>query len=146
MIVLYDSDCGFCRWAMAWVLRRDRHHVLVPAPIQSATGDELLADLPPSDRMLTAHVIRDDGSRRSGGAAVAEVLCALGQAGVLGRMARRLPQTTELAYRAIAARRKTFGKLVGERARQRADRVLSAHEATAAEHDPPARPRAERAR
>jgi predicted DCC family thiol-disulfide oxidoreductase YuxK len=143
MIVLYDSDCGFCRWVMAWVVRRDRRQVLVPAPIQSATGDELLADVAPSDRMLTAHVVRNDGSRRSGGAAVAEVLCALGQTGVLGRLARRLPQTTELAYRAVAARRKTFGKLVGERARQRADRVLRAREASAAEPDRRGRPRAE---
>lgn len=47
MIVLYDADCGFCRWAMAWAVRRDHHHVLVTVPIQSPLGSELLVDVVP---------------------------------------------------------------------------------------------------
>jgi predicted DCC family thiol-disulfide oxidoreductase YuxK len=26
-IVLYDADCGFCNWLLAWLLRWDRRHV-----------------------------------------------------------------------------------------------------------------------
>lgn len=128
MIVLYDGDCGFCRWAMAWALRRDRGNVLVTAPIQSPTGEELLADLAPSDRLRSAHVIREDGGRRSGGAAAAEVLSALPQTQILGRLARSFPQMTALAYGALAARRRTLGKLVGERARRRADELVRSRE------------------
>ena len=65
MIVLYDADCGFCRWAIAWAVRRDHHHVLVTVPIQSPLGSELLVDIVPSDRLRSAHVIRDDGCRHS---------------------------------------------------------------------------------
>ena len=77
MIVLYDGDCGFCRWTVAWALKRDRNGVLEIAPIQSPTGDRLLADLPPAERLSSVHVVGDDGGRESGGAAVREVLDAL---------------------------------------------------------------------
>jgi predicted DCC family thiol-disulfide oxidoreductase YuxK len=26
--VLYDSDCGFCRWSLAMILSADRRHAL----------------------------------------------------------------------------------------------------------------------
>jgi predicted DCC family thiol-disulfide oxidoreductase YuxK len=124
VIVLYDADCGFCRWAMAWALRRDRHHSLVAVPIQSPRGAELLADLEPSERLRSAHLVREDGSRRSGGAAVADVLSALPSTRALGRLARSLPGVTALLYDVLAARRESFGRLVGEAARRRADEEL----------------------
>jgi predicted DCC family thiol-disulfide oxidoreductase YuxK len=77
VIVLYDADCGFCRWAMAWAVRRDRHQMLVTVPIQSPLGCELLVDVFPSERLRSAQVVRDDGCRRSGGAAAADVLSVL---------------------------------------------------------------------
>lgn len=124
MIVLYDADCGFCRWAMAWAMRRDHRNVLVTAPIQSSLGAKLLADVVPSERLRSAHVVRDDGCRRSGGAAAADVLSALPQTRVLGRLVRGLPRITDLLYALVAVRRKSFGRLVGEEARRRADDVL----------------------
>ncbi len=126
MIVLYDAECGFCRWAMAWAVRRDHRHVLVTAPIQSPLGCELLVDVVPSERLRSAHVIRDDGRRRSGGAAAADVLSVLPPTWVLGQLAHNLPGTTALLYGAVAARRKSFGRLVGKEARRRADRLLKA--------------------
>ena len=132
MIVLYDADCGFCRWAMAWAMRRDHHHVLVSVPIQSPLGCELLVDVVPSDRLRCAHVVRDDGCRRSGGAAAADVLSVLPSTRVLGRLARGLPRTTALLYGVVAARRMSFGRLVGKQARQRADRLLGASSVTTA--------------
>jgi predicted DCC family thiol-disulfide oxidoreductase YuxK len=132
MIVLYDADCGFCRWATAWAVRRDHHHALVAVPIQSPLGSELLVDVVPSERLRSAHVVRDDGCRRSGGAAVADVLSVLPPMRVPGRLARSLPRTTALLYGVVAARRKSFGRLVGKEARRRADDLLQALSATTA--------------
>jgi predicted DCC family thiol-disulfide oxidoreductase YuxK len=130
VIVLYDADCGFCRWAMAWVVKRDHRHVLVPVPIQSPLGCELLLDVVPSERLRWAHVVHDDGARRSGGAAAADVLSVLGPTRVLGRLAHSLPRTTALLYGVVAARRNSFGRLVGQEARRRADDLLAATSAT----------------
>jgi predicted DCC family thiol-disulfide oxidoreductase YuxK len=132
VIVLYDADCGFCRWAMAWAMRRDHQHVLVTVPIQSPLGSELLVDVVPSDRLCSAHVVRDDGCRRSGGAAAADVLSVLPPTRALGRLARSSPRTTASIYRVVAARRKSFGRLVGNEARRRADDLLGATSATTA--------------
>jgi predicted DCC family thiol-disulfide oxidoreductase YuxK len=134
VIVLYDADCGFCRWAMAWAVRRDHHHVLVTVPIQSPLGSELLVDVIPNDRLRSAHVVRDDGRRRSGGAAAADVLSVLPPTRALGQLARSVPRTTALLYGVVAARRMSFGRLVGKEARRRADELLGATSAmTAAE-------------
>ena len=122
MIVLYDEDCGFCRWTVAWALRRDRDHVLAIAPIQSPTGNELLADVPPAERLLAAHVVRDDGRRESGGAAVREVLDALPSAHPLARLA-----SIPIVYRLTARHRRRLSRLVPERAKLRADGVLAQH-------------------
>jgi predicted DCC family thiol-disulfide oxidoreductase YuxK len=132
VIVLYDADCGFCRWAMAWALRRDRRRALAAVPIQSPLGSELLADLAPSERLRAAHVVREDGERRSAGAAAAEVLSALPATRVLGRLGRRLPRATAVLYGLLAARRTSFGRLLGSDARRRADELLEALRATTA--------------
>lgn len=132
MIVLYDADCGFCRWAMAWAVRHDHHHLLVTVPIQSPLGSELLVNVASSERLRSAHVVRDDGSRRSGGAAGADVLGVLPPTQALGRLAHSLPRTTALLYGIVAARRKSFGRLVGTEARRRADDLLAATSVTTA--------------
>lgn len=117
---------------MAWAVRRDRHHVLVAVPIQSPLGCELLGDVVPSERLRSAHVVHDDGCRRSGGDAAADVLSVLAATRMLGRVARSLPRITALLYGVLAARRKSFGRLVGNDARRRADGVLKASSATTA--------------
>ena len=119
---------------MAWAVRLDHHHVLATVPIQSPLGGELLVDVVPSERLRSAHVVRDDGSRLSGGAAAADVLSVLPSTRGLGRVARGLPRITALLYGAVAARRKSFGRFVGREARRRADDLLQASSAaTAAE-------------
>lgn len=130
MIVLYDADCGFCRWATAWAVRHDHRHVLVAVPIQSPLGSELLVDVVPGERLRSAHVVHDDGCRRSGGAAAADVLSVLPSTRVLGRLAHSLPGTTAWLYGVVAARRQSFGRLVGKEARRRADDLLGAWSAT----------------
>jgi predicted DCC family thiol-disulfide oxidoreductase YuxK len=110
---------------MAWAVRRDHHHVLVTVPIQSQLGSELLADVGPNERLRSAHVVRDDGCRRSGGTAAADVLSELPSARVLGQIAHSMPRTTALLYGVVAARRKSLGRLVGKEARRRADDLLA---------------------
>jgi predicted DCC family thiol-disulfide oxidoreductase YuxK len=132
MIVLYDADCGFCRWAMAWALGHDPRRALVGVPIQSQLGAQLLADLSPAERLDAAHVVRDDGTRDSGGVAAAEVLGVLPKTRALGRLARRLPAPTAALYGLVAAHRHGFGRFVGGEARRRADRLLQAERVTTA--------------
>jgi predicted DCC family thiol-disulfide oxidoreductase YuxK len=142
MFVLYDASCGFCRWAMAWAVRHDQGRLLVAVPIQSPLGGELLAGMVSGERLRSAHVVSEDGRRRSAGAAGAQVLSALAHTRALGRLASRFPRGTELVYRVVAARRHSFGRLVGAEARRRADELLAAQSvSSAAELELRSRPR-----
>jgi predicted DCC family thiol-disulfide oxidoreductase YuxK len=111
VIVLYDGDCGFCRRSVDWVLRRDRDRRLTATPIQSTTGDFLLSDLTPEERVREVHVINDDGRRSSGGAAVKDVLDALPSTRALARVVSVSPRMTQLGYRFVASNRGVFGRL-----------------------------------
>ena len=51
LTVLYDADCGFCRWSVGRLLALDRAGHLMPEPIQSAVGERLLAGIPPAERL-----------------------------------------------------------------------------------------------
>jgi predicted DCC family thiol-disulfide oxidoreductase YuxK len=46
-IVLYDADCGFCRWSLARLLALDRERKLRPLAVGTQQADALLADLTP---------------------------------------------------------------------------------------------------
>jgi predicted DCC family thiol-disulfide oxidoreductase YuxK len=111
VIVLYDGDCGFCRRSVEWALKRDRNHVLTAETIQSPTGERLLADLTPEQRLREAHVIHDDGRRESGGAAARAVLNALPSTRGLARVVSVSPGLTERGYRFVANHRGLFGRL-----------------------------------
>ncbi len=50
-IVLYDEDCGFCRWTADKLRGWDRRRRLTFAPIQSSRGQALLAAVPPEVRL-----------------------------------------------------------------------------------------------
>src|SRR5436190_19664464 len=76
-IVLYDDDCGFCKWLLALLLRWDRAGRLRPLALQRTEADELLAELTPEQRMASWHLIAPTGERRSAGAALAPLLRSL---------------------------------------------------------------------
>jgi predicted DCC family thiol-disulfide oxidoreductase YuxK len=44
--ILYDADCGFCRWSLAQLLRLDRRHRLRPLSLQESEAETPLAALP----------------------------------------------------------------------------------------------------
>ena len=67
--VLYDRDCGFCRWSLDKILAWDRAKRVRPVPIQSEEGSQLLAPIPPGARLDSWHLVRADGRLFSAGAA-----------------------------------------------------------------------------
>src|SRR5436190_2529079 len=77
LTVLYDADCGFCRWTLALLLGFDSELRLLPEPIMSETGERLLAGLPMDQRLRSAHAVTPDGEVSSGGDAVPVIARAL---------------------------------------------------------------------
>ncbi|MBM6700626.1 DUF393 domain-containing protein, partial [Bifidobacterium pullorum subsp. saeculare] len=67
-VVLYDSDCGFCKWSLDKLLAWDRRRALRPVPIQSGEGQRLLAPIPEARRLDSWHLIAPDGAIHSAGA------------------------------------------------------------------------------
>jgi predicted DCC family thiol-disulfide oxidoreductase YuxK len=109
--VLYDDDCGFCRWSAAKVRAWDRRNRLAIAPIQGA--DELLTPIAPGERLAAMHVVEPDGRVWTGGAALTRLAGILPGAGGFAILGRALPGLAEDAYRLVATRRSTLGRLLG---------------------------------
>jgi predicted DCC family thiol-disulfide oxidoreductase YuxK len=121
--ILYDADCGFCRWSLAQVLRLDRRHLLRPVALQDPEADALLTGMSREKRMASWHLVGEDGRVYSGGAAFAPLLRLVPGGGPLAKVLARFPALADVAYRAVAGRRSFFGRLVpassAARARER---------------------------
>jgi predicted DCC family thiol-disulfide oxidoreductase YuxK len=115
-LVLYDADCGFCRWSLDRLLRWDRAGRLRAVPIQSEEGARRLADLDNEERFGSWHLVAPDGRRWSGGAATAPLARLLPAGGPVAFLASTFPRTTERLYRWIARNRDVFGRRLGEQA------------------------------
>jgi predicted DCC family thiol-disulfide oxidoreductase YuxK len=115
-ILLYDDDCGFCRWSTAKVLAWDRDHRIRAVALRSAEADRLLFRMDPARRMGSWHLVTRDGAVRSGGAAVGTLARLLPGGAPLAFLAEALPGLTERGYRWTAKHRDAFGRLLGERA------------------------------
>ena len=102
LTVLYDADCGFCRWSVARLLAADRGGRLRPAAIQSGEGDVLLAEVPPELRLASAHVVGPDGTVVSGGDALALLAAVLPGARATAPIARATAPLSRAAYRLVA--------------------------------------------
>jgi predicted DCC family thiol-disulfide oxidoreductase YuxK len=115
-VVLYDEDCGFCRWSLDRLLRSDRDGRLRPVPIQSEEGDRLLADLREEERLASWHLVTPDGRRHSGGAAAAPLARLLPAGAPVAFLADTFPRTTDRLYRWVARHRDELGRRLGEHA------------------------------
>jgi predicted DCC family thiol-disulfide oxidoreductase YuxK len=124
--VLYDSDCGFCAWALAWLLRWDRACALTPVAICSEEGDRCLAELPRERRLASWHACDEHGRLLSGAAALAPLLARLPRGTPLAALARRFPAATDASYAWVAAHRGPLGKLVPAASKARARRLIAA--------------------
>jgi predicted DCC family thiol-disulfide oxidoreductase YuxK len=123
-IVLYDSDCGFCRWSLARLLALDRDRRLRPLALGTQQADTLLADLTPEQRAASWHLISPDGRRASAGAAAAPLLRALPGGRVPAAALARMPKPTERTYRWVADHRSLLSRIVPDRAKRRADDLI----------------------
>jgi predicted DCC family thiol-disulfide oxidoreductase YuxK len=115
-VVLYDEDCGFCRWSLDHLLRWDRRARLRAAPIQGEEGGRLLADLSERDRLGSWHLITPDGGRYSGGAATGPLARLLPAGTPVGFLAETFPRSTDRFYRWVTRNRDTLGRWLGEQA------------------------------
>jgi predicted DCC family thiol-disulfide oxidoreductase YuxK len=115
--ILYDRDCGFCRWSLRKVLAWDRRKTLAPVALQDPAADRLLASVPERARSDSWHLVTSDGRVYSAGAAAAPLLRLLPGGRPLALLAAAYPDFTEAAYRSIARHRSQLGRLV--RARRR---------------------------
>jgi predicted DCC family thiol-disulfide oxidoreductase YuxK len=118
--VLYDPDCGFCRWSLAQVLALDRGRRLRPVGLGTAEADGLLADISPGQRAASWHLISPDGWRESAGAAAPPLLRRLPGGRVPAAILSRTPRLTERTYRWVADHRSNLSRLIPARAKRHA--------------------------
>jgi predicted DCC family thiol-disulfide oxidoreductase YuxK len=114
--VLYDEDCGFCRWSVDKLKASDMRRRLTFAAIQSPRGAELLYAVPEAQRLDSMHAVSLDGRVWSGGQAVRVILAQLPGGSILASIAAALPGATETTYRLVARHRERLGRMLGQRA------------------------------
>jgi predicted DCC family thiol-disulfide oxidoreductase YuxK len=125
MTLLYDRDCGFCRWCLGKLLAWDRRRAVRPVAIQSGEADRLLSGMPREQRLASWHLVDESGTVRSAGAAFPALFRLLPGAAPLVALTSRTPRATDRAYRWVAGNRSRWGKLVTEGAKRRADRRIA---------------------
>lgn len=114
--VLYDEDCGFCRWSADRLRALDRRSTLWFEPLQGPEATRLLHAVPHERRAASWHLVELDGRVWSAGAAVPRVLRKLPGGAPIAMLAEAAPGATERAYAAVARRREALGRLLGQRA------------------------------
>ncbi|MSO41728.1 MAG: DUF393 domain-containing protein [Solirubrobacterales bacterium] len=127
--VLYDADCGFCRWALSKLLAWDRRRELRPLALQEQEAAELLAGMDERERMASWHLALADGGIASGGAAFGPLLRLLPAGALPAALAERVQGATDRAYRMVSGRRGRLGSLVTDGARGRAADRIAVREA-----------------
>jgi predicted DCC family thiol-disulfide oxidoreductase YuxK len=120
-LVLYDDDCGFCKWLLSGLLAWDRAGRLRPIALQRPEAGALLTDLEPAERMASWHLIAPTGERHSGGDAVPPLLRLLPRGRAPAAALSRFGGATDLAYRWVAEHRSRLSKFVPDRLKARAD-------------------------
>lgn len=110
--VLYDEDCGFCRWSLDKILAWDRHERLDPMPIQSAEGQRLLAGVPEALRLDSWHLVTPAGEVHSAGAGLPALFTELPGGAPLAALTRHMPKLSDRGYRAVAGNRDRLARLL----------------------------------
>ena len=115
-VVLYDSDCGLCRWGLAKVLSFDRGNRLRPVALQDPEADQLLLGIDADAKWASWHLVEPEGRIRSAGDALAPLLRMLPGGRPLAALASMFPRSTDRLYNWIADHRVRLGSLLGARA------------------------------
>jgi predicted DCC family thiol-disulfide oxidoreductase YuxK len=108
LVILYDDDCGFCRWLLTKILRWDRRRRLRVVALQDEEADVLLAGMSRESRIDSWHLVAE-GRVYSAGAAVAPLMKALPGGWLPAALASMFPGITERLYRLLADRRDWLG-------------------------------------
>ena len=124
--VVYDADCGFCRWCLGLLLRADRDHRLRPLALGTPEADRLLEPMPREEQFASFHLVDPDGRLTSAGAGLPTVLRALPAGHLPADVLDRMPGLTERGYRWVADHRTTFGPRLPDRVKARATERIAA--------------------
>jgi predicted DCC family thiol-disulfide oxidoreductase YuxK len=115
-VLLYDADCGFCRWAVDKILTWDRQRRLTPVALHDPAADELLPGMDSETKMRSWHLVTPDGAVHSAGAGAAPLLRLLPGGRAPAALLSAFPGITGRAYALVARNRDLFGRLVGQSA------------------------------
>jgi predicted DCC family thiol-disulfide oxidoreductase YuxK len=118
--VLYDGDCGLCKWCMAGLLKRDRERRMLPLALQHPDADPLVGDLSTEERMASLHLVSPSGERLSGGAAMPALLRLVPGGAPAAAVLASVPKATGRAYRWVADHRVLLSRPIPQRAKQKA--------------------------
>jgi predicted DCC family thiol-disulfide oxidoreductase YuxK len=113
-VILYDADCGFCRWAIDRLLIWDRAGRLRSEALQGPEADRLLPGLSEEAKMASWHLVVD-GNVYSGGAVAAPLFRLLRGGRPLAFALAAFPGLSDRAYLLVARNRDRFGRLAGAR-------------------------------
>ncbi|MDQ6731558.1 MAG: DCC1-like thiol-disulfide oxidoreductase family protein [Actinomycetota bacterium] len=128
--VIYDADCGFCRWCLGLLVRADRGHRLRPLALGTPEADRRLAPMPRHEQFASWHLIDPSGRLTSAGAGLPTVLRLMPGGRLPAGVLALSPALTERGYRWVAGHRTTFGPRLPEGAKRRATERIAAREAT----------------
>ena len=110
--ILYDADCGFCKWSLGLLLRWDRHRRLRPVALQDPAAGRLLGNMDEDTRMASWHLVMPDGAVHSAGRAVEPLMRLLPGGRPLAAAAHAMPGITDRGYDLVARHRSPLGRLV----------------------------------
>jgi len=116
MTVLFDEDCGLCRWGADKLRAWDRDGALRFAGIGSANGRRMLHGMEMETRSASWHAASENGAVWSAGAALPVIARRLHGGAPIAWLAETFPDTTERLYRWVTAHRLEFGRALGEQA------------------------------
>ena len=130
--ILYDADCGFCKWTLAKLLAWDRRRRLQPVSLQDPQANALLRGMEDERKMRSWHLVGADGTIYSAGEAAAPLVRLLPGGRPLAAVLSSLPRTTERLYAWVAASRGRLGPLVSRAAVARAEKRIDERASAAA--------------
>ena len=116
VVIIYDDDCGFCRWIIDRLLAWDRGERLRPVALQDEEALRLLPGMDEAQRSRSWHLVASDGLVWSAGRAVAPLLRLLPLGWVVAPVAETFPKTTQRLYQWGTEHRDQLGKVVGSKA------------------------------
>jgi predicted DCC family thiol-disulfide oxidoreductase YuxK len=112
-IILFDGVCNFCNSTINFVIKRDKKGIIKFAPLQSATGQQLLAqyNLPTND--MKSFVFIDEGVAYTQSTAAIKVCKYLGGLWPICKAFYVVPKfIRDAAYNVVAKNRyKWFGQM-----------------------------------